>query len=60
MTKVFEVDGLIIVEAGFLPKKLVVRYSSDQIGKSLSIADDKEGVMFQVPFDEIYEKIKEA
>ena len=40
-----------------MKKKFCVRYTSDKIGKSLSIADEKSGVMFQIPFDELYKQI---
>ena len=41
-------------------KKFCVRYTSDKIGKSLSIADETSGVMFQIPFDELYKQIIES
>lgn len=40
-----------------MKKRFCVRYTSDKVGKSLSIADEKSGVMFQVPFDTLYEEI---
>lgn len=42
------------------PKTLVVRYKSDKIGKSLSIADEDLGILLQIPFDQIYKEITEA
>lgn len=42
-----------------MKKKFCVRYTSDKIGKSLSIADEVSGVMFQIPFDELYKQIVE-
>ena len=60
MRKTFKVDGIIFVEAVMIKTKLVVRYTADEIGKSLSIADEHQGVMFQIPFDKIYEQIKEV
>lgn len=38
-------------------KKFIVRYQKDEIGESLSIADEKSGVMFQIPFEEIHKAI---
>ena len=63
-TKSWKVDGLIITTAPqpktrMIPKKFVVRYTSDMRGKSLSIADEVSGVMFQIPFDQIYKEITE-
>lgn len=60
-TKVWEVDGFTIVDVckgfRFNPTKLTVRYTSDKVGKTLSISDDMGGFMFQVPFDEIFKEI---
>ena len=61
-TKSWKVDGLIVTtapqpETRMIPKKLVVRYTSDMRGKSLSIADEVSGIMLQVPFDQIYKEI---
>ena len=60
--KIWEVDGIIWatnLQGGMCPifAKLTVRYTSDAVGKSLSISDDVHGLMLQVPFDEIEEKI---
>jgi hypothetical protein len=60
-TKTWNVAGIITsFQNGFpqfMNKKFVVRYTSDKVGKSLSIADEKSGVMFQIPFDAIYREI---
>ncbi len=55
MRKSWRVEG---IEASFqkgmprmVKKSLVVRYTSDQIGKSLSISDDNAGFMFEIPMD---------
>lgn len=42
---------------GMREKQFLVIYTADSIGKSLSIADEKSGVMFQIPFDGIYAEI---
>ena len=42
---------------GMHPKNYVVRYTADNLGKSLSMADENNGVMFQIPFDGIYNEI---
>lgn len=36
---------------------LVVRYTSDAVGKSLSISDDVHGLMLEVPFDAIEKEL---
>ena len=62
--KTWKVNGLVFLTGtqkflGMHKKKFVVRYTSDEIGKSLSIADEKSGVMFQIPFDSILKQIME-
>ena len=62
-TRQWDVEGLLTIRdtktGNFMtfPKTFCVRYTSDDIGKSLSIADEDGGVMFQVAFDEIFEEI---
>ena len=34
-----------------------VQYTSDKMGRSLSIANDQTGDMFQIPFNELYKVI---
>ena len=65
MNRTWELEGIVFLDknqkyAGMHRKKFIVRYTSDNIGKSLSIADERSGVMFQIPFDSIYEQIQEA
>ncbi len=60
MYKSWNETGFIITEKGFIPTKFVVRYTADKIGKSLSIADEENGVMFQIPMDRISKEISEG
>lgn len=60
--KTWEVDGVIWAtdrKGNTYPvfTNLVVRYTSDTVGKSLSISDDVHGLMLQVPFDAIEEEL---
>lgn len=62
MKNIWNVDGLVFLmppqeKPGFGHKKFVVRYSDDENGKSLSISDEKSGVMFAIPFEEILNDI---
>lgn len=41
------------------PHIFAVEYTSDKIGKSLSIGNLQTGDMFQIPFDELYKIITE-
>lgn len=63
-TKTWFVNGIVTSFQKGMPrmmkKKFCVRYTSDKIGKSLSIADEVSGVMFQIPFDELYKQIVES
>lgn len=57
----WNVDGMVscVTPKGAImhPKKLCVRYTSDSIGKSLSIADEQLSIMLQIPFDFIEREI---
>lgn len=58
MRNTWKVDGLVFLmppqeKPGLGHKKFVVRYSDDEMGKTLSISDEKSGVMFSIPFEEI-------
>ena len=58
MRATWKIKGLVAVATqGMIPKSFTVRYTSDNIGKSLSIADEANGVMFEIPFDAIYKEI---
>lgn len=60
--KTWEVDGIIWATGPSgdtypIFSQLVVRYTSDAVGKSLSISDDVHGLMLQVPFDAIEKEL---
>ena len=61
-TKTWYVSGIVTsFQKGYpqmMNKKFTVRYTDDELGKSLSIADEKSGVMFHIPFDKIFEEIR--
>ena len=48
-----EVEGVAVNHAGFRKVKISVRISDDKIGKSLSLADDKGGIMLMIPLEEL-------
>ena len=60
-TKTWQTEGILTsFQKGFpqfQKRRLTVRYTSDKAGKSLSISDDNNGVMFQIPFDGILQEI---
>ena len=54
-----DIDGIYHnVKSGQMEhKKFAVEYTSDKIGKSLSIGNLETGDMFQIPFDYLYKMI---
>jgi len=64
MTKTFIITGfaydLTPDKEGIEVRDFTVRYTADQIGKSLSIADEKRGLMFHIPIDELLKIITEG
>ena len=62
MKNTWKVNGLVFRTGpqkrhGVAQKKLSVRYSDDERGKTLSIADENSGVMFVIQFEEILKDI---
>lgn len=62
MTRSWKTEGLVYTtepqpQTAISIKRFVVRYTKDEIGESLSIADEKSGVMFHIPFEEIHKAI---
>ena len=55
-TALKRVRGMVFDGEGLRKATLTIRFTSDEYGESVSIADDKT-IMLQVPFDEI-EKVK--
>ena len=66
--KRWRVDGLLVAMNEGTPtsptimrnKKFEVQYTSDKEGKSLSIADEGNGIMFVIPVDAIEKDIREG
>lgn len=60
--KEWPVQGLRIKVSGsghsMVKRELWVRYAKDAAGESLSIADENEGLMFEIPFDGMLERLK--
>ena len=55
-----EIRGLAAIPSGHMfPRILTVRFTSDDLGESLSIADEAAGIMFEVPFEEVEKIIKQ-
>ena len=62
MTKSKEVDGLAFVETkkGFRTHsvKLVLRVTKDKYGQSLSLADERNGLMLEIPLEPVSDLIE--
>jgi hypothetical protein len=59
MTVARIVNGMKFNRKGFKKARLVIRFTHDNLGESLSISDDK-GIMLQVPFEGMEELIHMA
>lgn len=59
MTTAMIANGLKIDKERFEKKKLTIRFTSDELGESLSISDDKE-IMLQIPFEGVEQIISIA
>lgn len=59
MTVAKIVSGMKFNRKGFKRARLVVRFTHDNLGESLSISDDKR-IMLQIPFEGIEELISTA
>ena len=55
-----KVRGTLILKDQFVPLTLTVRFTSDEHGETLSIADDKQGLMLAVPFAKVEALIEET
>ena len=64
MTKEIEVDGLIfdmcrLGNARTRKRKLVLRVTKDEKSKRLTLCDEQEGIMTEVPVEPIEEMLRE-
>lgn len=58
MTKTKDVQGLHFTRNAFVPCMITVRVTSDEHGKSLSLADEKLGVMLEIPLEPLEDVLK--
>ena len=58
MTLTKDINGLIFKDS-IQPTKITVRMSSDSIGKTLSLADEKENIMLVIPLEPIARDLKQ-
>ena len=54
------VTGLLYFEETLSKEIVTVRFTTDSLGETLSLCDDKHGVMITVAFKDIEKIIKEA
>lgn len=55
-----DVTGLLYFEETLSKEIVTVRFTTDSRGETLSLCDDKHGVMITVAFEDIEKIIKEA
>ena len=62
MTKTRTIDGLVSVleKKGirFISRRITVRVTRDKHGQSLSLADETNGVMFEIPVEPVADLIE--
>ena len=60
MTKTEAIQGMIINGLAPSMKMITVRFTSDESGETISLADENNGIMLLVPFEPVQELIDEA
>lgn len=58
MTKLREVQGMIVTPVGIRFGTVTLRVTKDDIGQSMSLADDKSGFMLQIPIEPVADLIE--
>lgn len=58
MTKLREVNGMIVTPVGVRFGTVTLRVTKDDLGKSMSLADDKGGIMLQIPIEPVADLIE--
>ena len=53
MTKSREVNGMIVTPAGIRFGTVTLRVTKDDVGQSISLADEKSGFMLQIPIEPV-------
>ena len=58
MTKTRTVDGMIALKdkMAFIP--VTIRVTRDEIGQSISLADDRQGLMLEIPVEDVLDLIE--
>ena len=57
-TKAKPVNGVIIDRGNIRRQIITVRFTSDKIGETISLADEINGIMIIVPFESVAELIE--
>ena len=59
MTKFREVQGIIVTQpVGIRFGTVTLRVTKDNLGQSMSLADDKGGIMLQIPIEPVMDLIE--
>ena len=59
MTRIAMTNGLVYKDDKTTKQRLIVRFTSDEIGETLSISNDKD-VMLLIPYEGVDKLIEEA
>lgn len=58
MTKLREVQGMIVTPVGIRFGTVTLRVTKDAVGQSMSLADDKGGFMIQIPIEPVADLVE--
>lgn len=58
MTKFREINGMIVTPVGIRFGTVTLRVTKDNLGQSMSLADDKSGIMLQIPIEPVADLIE--
>lgn len=58
MTKFREVNGMIVTPVSLRFGTVTLRVTKDNLGQSMSLADDKGGIMLQIPIEPVADLIE--
>ena len=59
-TKIKDIEGMIVLRDKRAYANITARFTSDEIGETISLADERAGLMLVVPFEPVFRMITEA
>ena len=58
-TEIKSINGMVVTEKTMRPAKVIVRFTSEHVGETLSLSDDDK-IMISVPFELVKPIIEKA